>query len=96
MSPELKEIMQMLDDEIAARKSLPDIPEQIDAMRDLLFEAAQELQPVTVATLRHIASLKLRKDGVAHNYEVSGKQIRDVFEKHGRSDLLPIVQKSKK
>jgi hypothetical protein len=95
MSEELELLLEMLDEEVAKRKSLSGIPEAIEAMHLILFEAATELAPVSVATLRHIASLKLRKDGVCDYYEVSNKQIRDLFERHGKQELLPKVQKGK-
>jgi len=95
MSKELQEILSLLDKEIEQRKNLPNINEQIELMRELLFEAAQTLKPVTVATLRHIASLKLRKDGICEYYAVTNKQIRDLFEKYDKTDLLPAIQKAK-
>jgi len=95
MSKELQEILSMLEIEIAKRKNLPNMIEEMEKMSELLFEAANTLKPITVATLRHIASLKLRKDGVCDYYEVSNKQIRDLFEKHNKSHLLPTVQKAR-
>lgn len=95
MSRELREILQMLQEEIRKRKNLPNIQEKISDMYPLLLEAARELSPVKISMLRHIASLKLRKDGVCEFYEVTNKQIRDVFEKHGQSSLLPNVKSGK-
>ena len=96
MTNELKEILSTLEAEIQKRKNLPNIQNEIEAMRELLFEAANELAPIQVSMLRHIASLKLRKDGICDYYEVSNKQIRDVFEKYDQTHLLPKVQGKKK
>ncbi len=95
LTDELQELLNLLEKEIEKRKNLPNIQEKIDAMHELLFEAAKELAPIQISTLRHIASLKLRKDGVCDCYEVTNKQIRDIFEKYGQSNLLPKVKSVK-
>jgi len=95
MSEELKELLFMLEEEIKKRKNLPCIQSLVEDMRELLFEAAEEFKPIQVSKLRHIASLKLRKDGICDYYEVTNKQIRDVFEKYDKLDLLPKVRTKK-
>ena len=92
MSDELKKLLIQLDELAAKRNIQRHYTKEIEEMRELLFEAAVVLAPIKLSTLRHLASLKLLNDGVVNEYIVTGKQIRDLFTKYSKSDLLPDVR----
>jgi hypothetical protein len=95
MSEELEKLLKQLEALAEKSKAAPSYIDEIEAMRSLLFEAAIELAPIKLSTLRHLASIKLSNDGVVQDYRVTGKHIRDLFCKYDKSELLPPIQKVK-